>query len=101
DHAPDADSVCKLERGNVARLSEGAAQGDEAFKFFVVVVRRVRAGGSFEADRLVENGVVGAGALIDDRSVNVGLERRADLTQGLGGAVEFGVVEVASADHGL
>ena len=59
DHAPDADFVRQLERGNIARLSQRAAQRDDAFEFLVVIVRSVGTGGRFEADGFVEDGVVG------------------------------------------
>ena len=97
----DADFIGELQCGDVARLRERAAQRDDAFKFFVVVVRRVGARRRVEADGLVEDRVVGAGTFVDDRGVDVGLEGRADLAHGLRGAVEFGFVEVASADQGL
>src|ERR1700682_6266248 len=64
-------------------------------------MRRVGTGGSVESYRFVENSVVGTGALVDERGVNVGRERRSDLAHGLGGAIELGFVEVAAADHGL
>ena len=93
--------VGQLQRRNIARLRQSAAQRDDALKFFVVVMRRVGAGGGFKADGLVENRVIGTGALIDDRRVDIRLEGRSHLPQGLRGAVEFGFVEIASANHRL
>src|SRR5215472_4269264 len=52
-----------------------------------------------EADRRVEHRVIRRASLIDCRRVDVGLERRADLAQGLGRSVELRLLPVASADH--
>src|SRR5205807_7177987 len=79
DHSLDTDAVGKLERGNVSGLGESAAQRDGALKLVVVVVRRVRAGGSLKSYRRVENGVAGAAALVDHGGIDVRLERRTDL----------------------
>src|SRR5207302_9705484 len=59
----------------------------------------LEAGGSGEAHRLVEDDIVGRGALVDRGGVNIGLEGRADLAHRLSGAVELGVFEISPADH--
>src|SRR5438309_348270 len=99
DDSLDANAVGYLQRGNIARHHQGAAQRDVAFKLLIVVVRRVEAGGSGEAHRLVEDDIVGRGALVDRGGVNIGLEGRADLAHRLSGAVELGVFEISPADH--
>ena len=62
DHRLDAEVVGQLQRGNVARLGQRAAQRDRAFKFLVVIVRSVRAGRRVESDGRIEDRVVGRGA---------------------------------------
>src|SRR5208282_6050448 len=101
DDGLDADVVSQLERGNVSGLGERAPQRDGALKFVVVVVRRIRAGGSLKSYGRVQNRIVGASALVDDGGIDVGLERRPNLAQRLRGAVELGKIEVTAADHGL
>src|SRR6266849_2756623 len=101
DHRLNADAVGKLERGNVSGLGESAPQRDGALKFVVVVVWRIRAGGSLKGYRRVQNSVIGAAALVNRCGVDVWLERRPDLAQSLRGAVELGEIEVTTADHGL
>src|SRR3954447_6706698 len=88
----------QLYRRNVARFRQGMAQSNDTFKLVVIVVRGPYAGGVGKADRRVENGIVGLGPLIDRSGVNIRLERRADLTQSLGRAIELRFIEVASPD---
>ena len=66
------------------------------FVVVLVVVRRVAA----EADRRVDDDVVGLGAIFDRRGVDVGLEAGAGLALGLRGAVELRERVVAAAHHG-
>ena len=101
DDATNSDAVGELECGNIARLRERTAQGDDAFKLLVGVVRCVRCRAGLEGDGRVEDGVFGTCALIDGGSVDVGLEGRSGLSQGLGDAVELGLVEVTATDEGL
>ncbi len=95
DHGFDAHFVRQLQRRDITRLRQRPPQRYDAFKFFVVVVRRVRPGGRIKADGLIENGVIGAGALVDDGRVNVRFERRPNLAHSLRGAVKFRIVEIA------
>ena len=76
------------------------AQSDVAFKLAVVVVRRVGAGGGREAHGGIQHEVVRRCSPVDGGGVHVGFEGGARLPQSLGRAIELGVVEVASADHG-
>src|SRR5580658_456710 len=93
--------VGKLKRGDVSGLGESTSQRNGALKFVVVIVRRIGAGCSLKSYRRVQDGVVGAAALVDHGGIDVRLERRPNLAQGLGRAVEFGEIEVAATDHGL
>ena len=96
----DSDLLRHSDRGYVARVRQRAAQSDIAFKAGVVVVRRVSAGGGLEGHGGVQNEVVRRRSPVDGGGVHVGFEGRARLPQSLGRAIELGVVEVASADHG-
>src|SRR6185437_3379945 len=96
----DADLICEFQRRDVQRLRQRAAQRDGSFVVLVVVVRRVRPGGSLEGEWRIQDRVVGTSALIDRGSVDVRLERRSNLPQRLGCAIELGEIKVAPANHG-
>src|SRR5205085_1010334 len=68
-------------------------------ELLVIVMRSVRPRRRFEADGLIQNGVVRTGALVNHSRVDVRLERRTHLPQRLRNAIEFGFVEVASTNH--
>src|ERR1019366_4674491 len=101
DPRPNADAVGKLERGDVSGLCERAPQRDGTLEFVVVVVRRIRAGGGLKSYRRVQNGIVGAAALVDDGGIDIRLERRTNLGPRPRGAIELGEIEIAAANHGL
>src|SRR5512146_1995280 len=101
DDPLDANLFRRLQGGNVARVGQGAAQSDVAFKLFVVVVRDVGPGRSVEGNGSVQHHVLGRGPLVNGGGIDVGLEGRTHLPLRLGGMVELGKVEVAPAHHGL
>ena len=97
----DADFFSQLHRGNVARTGERAAQRDGAFKFLVVIVRRVRLAAADDREWCIDDGVEGRRAFLDGVGINVHLERTADLAIGLRGAIELGIFETVAANHGF
>src|SRR6266478_4938751 len=58
-------------------------------------------GRSLESYGRVQDCLVRTAALIDQGGIDVRLEGRSDLSQGLSGAIELGEIKVASTDHGL
>ena len=67
DDGVDADSFGQLDGGNVARTGQRAAQGDRAFEFFVVIVRRIGLAAAHHGERRVDDGVERRKPLFDGR----------------------------------
>ena len=74
DHVGDADFFHQLHGGDVARAGEGAAQGDEALEFFIVIVRRIGLAAADGGVGLIENRVEGIVAGLKCRGIDVDLE---------------------------
>src|SRR5207253_10939143 len=81
----------------VSRIPKGAANGDHAFVLAVVVSGSVTP----EVDRGIQYRVIRTKTVIDGRRINERLERRTGLPHRLSRTIEFAVVEIVSADHGL
>ena len=96
-----AHQVEGLDRGDVDRELERAAQGEDADVAPVVVLRRVAelGVGAGEEHGTVEERVGGGEPLLQRGAVDHGLESRADLPVGLRGAVELAALEAPAADH--
>src|SRR4029077_17320633 len=58
DHSLDTQTVSQLQRWNVARLGQRAAERNRAFKLLIVVVRDVRARRGLKRYRPVHDGVI-------------------------------------------
>ena len=102
----EAGLLGQLDRGDVARQRQRAAQRDHAVVLVVVVARRPVAFGQRPRRRLVEQqhrrrdvGALIRGRLIEGRQVDERLEHRAGLAPGAGGAVELRLVVGAPADQ--
>ena len=74
DYGLNSHRIGKLQRGNVARLCQGPAQGDLSLKFFVVVMGRIRSRCGLKSKRLINDSVIRRGTLVDSRSVYVWFE---------------------------
>jgi len=101
DHPLAGHQVPQLDRGDVDRLLQGAAQGHDPIVLVVVVLRPVAqlAVAAHERRRRVEQRVGRRPPLLERRAVDERLERRAHLAPGLGDAVELVAVEVPAAHH--
>ena len=96
-----ADPLRDLHGGDVARTGQGAPQSNRAFESLVVVARRVHLAAADGGERRVHDGVKRRGAVFDRVAIHINLERAAHLADSLCGAVELGLIEAVSADHGL
>src|SRR5882672_1019209 len=76
-------------------------QSDCALEFSIVVVRRVRAGGSHKCRGDIHHRVLRSRTSVNGSSIDVWLERRSDLAERLSRAVKFRLIEVPASNHGL
>src|SRR5271156_1747399 len=95
---PDTDTLRKLDRRDITRISKCMHQRDRAFEGVVVIVRSVGSYRGRKGNRRVDNYFLRTGAFLDRGGVNVGLEGRPCLPLGLGRTVELRQVEVAAPD---
>src|SRR5437016_10914543 len=76
-------------------------QCDIALKLVVEVMRGVGHAAAEECRRSVQNVVVRSRPLVYRSGINKRLKGRTYLALGLRGAVEFGLLKIAPADHGF
>ena len=100
DHALSTELHADLDRDDVARQRDAAANGHRPVELQVVVLWRPwGAGDLLDGDRRVVDDVRRRLAVVDRVGVDQRLEGRARLAQGLRRAVELRVIKVAPADE--